>query len=507
LTALETAKIAPFRKATVEAQPAPRIVARRRAAAYVALALLISIPCFWQPHIQADDLSSHLYNAWLVNQVQAGQLPGLYVVPQFTNVLFDRLLSFLLLKSGSVVFTERVAVLIAVQIFFWGCFAFISAVARRRAWSVTPFLALLTYGAVFRMGFFNFYISIGICAGAIALAWRPRRQRRWLAIPLLGLAYTAHLIPCIWAIGVIGYRFLARHLRPSHRLWLFAAGLLSLACLALFLGRFVASRWAPSLPLDSSLGVDQVLTYGLKYKFVAACLVPLWVLLLIRRCEIRSPLRDTMFQLWALSAATCVLMPMSIWLSSYTAGLTYITIRLSLFSDILLLALIAPLRFTKLENMVSVAIVSLFFSFAYVDERAVNSVEQDVAAAIATLPPGTRVVAELKDSHLYVPALEHLADRECIGRCFDFGNYEAATTHFRLRAAPGNSYVMTDIDEIGQLEYSEYVWNRRDIDLVKLTPCIDGRHVCASPVKPGERLAQKQIDSVPKWWGGGDRWE
>src|SRR6202049_3228515 len=130
---------------------ARRGVAWRTRVPYLLTALLIGVPCIWPHHIQSDDLSSHLYNAWLVNQVEAGRLKGLYVVPQFTNVLFDRLLSFLLLKSGSVVVTERIAVLGAVQIFFWGCFMLASTAARRRAWNIAPFLVLLTYGGVLRM--------------------------------------------------------------------------------------------------------------------------------------------------------------------------------------------------------------------------------------------------------------------------------------------------------------------------------------------------------------------
>src|SRR5271165_5747054 len=93
----------------------------RRIETYAIVSLLIGIPCVWQPHIQAGDLSSHLYNAWLVNQVSAGLLPGLYIVPQFTNVFFDHLLSFLM-KAGGAVFAEQAAVLLAVQVFFWGCF-------------------------------------------------------------------------------------------------------------------------------------------------------------------------------------------------------------------------------------------------------------------------------------------------------------------------------------------------------------------------------------------------
>src|SRR5215470_11005952 len=103
---MATADIAGQEHRAFQASPRP---SRTSPAIRCALAaILLSVPCFWQPRIQADDLSSHLYNAWLANLAAAGRLPGLYTVPQFTNVLFDHLLS-LLLKSGSVAFAEHTA--------------------------------------------------------------------------------------------------------------------------------------------------------------------------------------------------------------------------------------------------------------------------------------------------------------------------------------------------------------------------------------------------------------
>src|SRR5579872_5154692 len=85
----------------------------RKLLSYVLTASLLAIPCFWQTHIQGTDLPSHLYNAWIANQVSAGQLPGLFLVPQFTNVFFDHLLS-LLLRTGSVYLAEHLAALVVV---------------------------------------------------------------------------------------------------------------------------------------------------------------------------------------------------------------------------------------------------------------------------------------------------------------------------------------------------------------------------------------------------------
>ena len=50
-------------------------------------------PCFWHRRIEAGDLASHMYNAWLAQLIERGQAPGLWIARQWNNVLFDLLLS------------------------------------------------------------------------------------------------------------------------------------------------------------------------------------------------------------------------------------------------------------------------------------------------------------------------------------------------------------------------------------------------------------------------------
>src|SRR5580658_9064723 len=109
---------------------------------YILASILVLLPCFWQARIQAGDLSSHIYNSWLAQLTEAGKLPGLVVVNQATNMLFDRLLSGLFGALGPDL-AQRIAVSIAVLIFVWGAFAFVSAACGRRAWSLLPCLAML----------------------------------------------------------------------------------------------------------------------------------------------------------------------------------------------------------------------------------------------------------------------------------------------------------------------------------------------------------------------------
>src|SRR5438552_2737663 len=124
---------------------------------YLALSILLLAPVFWQSRIQAGDLSSHVYNAWLAQLIETGRIQGLTIATQASNVLFDLILGalFNLFGSGA---AQRIAVSIAVLVFIWGAFRFVSVVAGRTAWHILPCIAMLAYGWVYHMGFFNFYL-------------------------------------------------------------------------------------------------------------------------------------------------------------------------------------------------------------------------------------------------------------------------------------------------------------------------------------------------------------
>jgi len=65
-------------------------------------ALLILVPCFWQPYIEAGDLASHTYNAWLAGQIELGKVPpgSVTLAHPITNVLSDWALQALVYKLG-----------------------------------------------------------------------------------------------------------------------------------------------------------------------------------------------------------------------------------------------------------------------------------------------------------------------------------------------------------------------------------------------------------------------
>ena len=88
-------------KSRREKAEAPETRMKERPWMYAAVSAAILIPCFWQSRLQAGDLASHLYNAWLARLVEQGQAPGLAIARQSTNVLFDLLLKFLFEQLGA----------------------------------------------------------------------------------------------------------------------------------------------------------------------------------------------------------------------------------------------------------------------------------------------------------------------------------------------------------------------------------------------------------------------
>ena len=98
----------------------------------LSISALILVPCFWHPHIEAGDLGSHIYNAWLAQLIEHGQAPGLRIAYPSTNILFDSLLSGLA-KVFGLHAAEILSVAIAVLIFFWETFALVAAASKRAA--------------------------------------------------------------------------------------------------------------------------------------------------------------------------------------------------------------------------------------------------------------------------------------------------------------------------------------------------------------------------------------
>ncbi|MFZ0745307.1 MAG: hypothetical protein WAM85_12930 [Terracidiphilus sp.] len=447
--------------------------------------MLLVIPCFWQPIVSGADLQSHLYNAWLAQLISRGSIHGLWIAHQSTNILVDMLLSWLMNLFG-VSGAERIVAAAVVLIFFWGAFQFISAVRGQPAYWLAPWLAILTYGVVFQIGLLNYYLSCGIVFWLFALLWerRFRSLALWTA-PLLILAYLSHPLPLLWFLAVAAYSWLARRVRERIQAFLFLGGVAVLFLIRAYIAKRYFIGWTRT-QLREWTGVDQSLLHGWPYVLVIMGFLLFSVILLSRPENRWRALGGVPAQIYFLTAVAITLMPSLIRTSMESAEASLITKRLSLLSGVLLLAVLSRSTYRRWYLPAGLLAAAIFFGALYRDIGWDARVEAKMAALVATLPAGERVVSfgHFDDEgkltqwtervlHLSAGSLQstHLLDRACLGHCFDYMNYEPATGQFRIRATPGNPVVLASYLDFRAMQSGTYVVKAGDLPLYALIHC------------------------------------
>jgi hypothetical protein len=424
------------------------VITRRLSSTSTAWGLVISIllliPCFWQPRLESVDLHSHIYTVWLSQLVKQGKAPGLWIAHQSTNILFDYALDACASLFGFAT-AQRIVVSLCVLLFFWGAFALVSVLAEKRPWFQVPFLAMLTYGVIFHLGSFNYYLGLALSFFALALLLRPTPVRLTFGILLLAIAWLGAPLPPLWAVGTCAYVGIARRLVPRNRLFLvgFALALL-LALRQVLVHRFVAP-WTVRQALYTT-GADQVV-FGRAYHWIFLLLLGLWIVLfikIVRSHGFTSVVQSISFQLYALCVIGAFILPTSVLLPQYAVPYGDIPQRFSIIAGVLACSILSQVRPSRWEIAAIVLVAGLFFSRFYLDDRRMNSLEAKVESIVSGLPPSQRVIGTL-----YYPPdggqdVSTILDRACIGKCFSYENYEPATLQFRLRANPGNSFVAWD---------------------------------------------------------------
>jgi hypothetical protein len=488
-----------------QAAPAPASVLQQRLdalgrspLAYVAVSIVALLPCFWGSHIQAGDLSSHIYNSWLAQLVEAGKVSGLMVASQATNVLFDLMLSGLFRSFGADL-AQRIAVSVAVLIFIWGAFAFASVASGKRAWPVLPCIVMLAYGYVFHMGFFDFYLSLGLCFCGLAAGWDPTPRRLALAAPFFALAFVAHALAFAWGAAFLAYLVAAKYLGPQRRIQLTLGALAGLIAARVAVSAAWPTRWAAD-QITLITGADQLRVFDDKYYFLFFALLAVWAMLLfdLIRNQRTEPLHLRLpFHLCILSAAGVLLLPGAIQIPGYRHALVFIAERMSLGAAVCLCGLLASAKFGRLQYWSMGAVTAAFFFFLFHDERAFNAFEDRIGQVVAALPPSQRVLLGLDDDSLTrVNALTHMIDRECIGRCYSYANYEPSTWQFRVRAVAPNPYVASDYRDSYMMQSGQYVIKPSDLPLYQIT-MDDGGNVQLASLAAGAPNGLKLCKVLP----------
>ena len=446
------------------------------------------IPCFWQTRIQAADLSSHIYNAWLASRIEQGALPGLWISSQSDNVLFDLILQRLMSRFGPGP-AQRIAVSASVLVFGWGAIFFVFAVAGRNWWIAGPSVAMFAHGFIFHMGFFNFYLSLGLCLWYLAIFWNREWHIRILAAPLVMLAWLAHPLPVVWAAGTAIYVALTEKTLPSRRLWILALGTTAIIAARYVLLHSYRCSWSVNQAAFIT-GANQLALFGTKYLLPLILVLLIWAFLLrdlLHRVGASQFISRIPFQLWLLNAAAIFLLPTQVFFPTFARPFGFIAERMSLSAAMLTCCLVVQAPTTRLAKAVMLSAAVLFFGLLYQDDLELSHLEDRLDAVVAQIPPAQRVITPLFSQSLRSLCFLHDLDRACIGHCFSYANYEPSSRQFRIRARAGNGIVLNEASDVDSITYGGYKVQPRDVPLNMVYLC--GKNfldVCWRPLAVGD---------------------
>jgi len=472
------------------------------------LSILLLIPCIWHAHIQAGDLGSHVYNAWLAQLANHGQAPGVYVAHQWNNILFD-----VTLGQSAKLFgwrgAEILTVWASVLIFFWGVFSFVSAITKRIPWLLVPCFAMLAYGYSFSMGFLNYYLSIGLACFSLAAFWRGA-VGNWLTAALLSpFILLAHPIGFLWFVATIVYVTLWRTIPEYWRLILPV-----LAVVAYFVLRLhftnnpdVAADWRDD-PFYWMNGSDQLITFGHRYLILARIALAWGILSFLptfaaKWREGKDALRPFRLpvELYLVALTAAAFVPENIHSDLFAGWIGLLVSRLTTITATCGLCVLGLLPLRKWQAAGFAVCALVFFAWNYQDTRRISRVEANAEALIANLPAGTRVVPVVSAPDDWrVQFIAHSVDRACIGHCFSYSNYEPSSGQFRVRALPGSRVVTDDADKSESMSSGDYVVQSGDLPLVSIYQCdsADWTVLCADPLRAGNKTEDPEPPDQPE---------
>jgi hypothetical protein len=465
----------------------------------LAISVAMIVPCLWHRRIEAGDLGSHVYNAWLAQLIEKGQGPGLYLVRQWNNVLFDWTLQHAANVMGFAA-AEKIVVSACVLVFFWGVFALVAAASGQPPWFLTPCIAMLAYGYSFNMGFLNYYLSLGLASFSLALLWRGRGVERLIGLLLVPFVLLAHPLGFVYLVGTALFVLLWTNL-PKWWNWM----VLPVAVAALLVVRWYLAHRA-QFPVDWSdtpfyllNGADQLALYGQRYVWLAWTAVLFGIFSFVfqtrasRDDKAALKLLILPLQLYFVAICAIALLPEDLRPSLYGGWIGLLVYRLTTISAIFGLCVLACLRPKKWQSAGFLAVAIVFFVFLYQDTKALSRTESNAEKLLSGLPYGTRVIPTIgapDDSR--VQFIGHLVDRACIGRCFTYSNYEPSSGQFRVRARKGSPVATDSADDSSDMEGGSYKVQATDLPLVQIYQCDedDPTHLCLHNLVEGETTGQ-----------------
>jgi hypothetical protein len=349
------------------------------------------------------------------------------------------------------------------------------------------------------MGFFNYYVSIGLACWSVAIFLGGRRGDRLAAMAILPLIYLAHPIGFLFAVGTMVYLALQSML----------PGVWKLAVAVMVVAGFAALHWVLATRVDFEVdwndegpfyvfnGSDQLVLYGGHYSALARVAVLFGVICVVADAVRRRgggwPGWKTFampLELYAVAFAATALVPQNIKMTPESAWIGLLVSRLTAICAIFGLGVLACLRPRKWHLAGFAFLGVAFFVFLNEDMIFLNKMERNADALLWNLPYGTRVIATLGSLPEWrLEFVGHLADRACIGHCFTYSNYEPASGQFRVRAKEGSPIASNSYFAAMDMQGGTHVFLGSDLPMMQIYQCDRGdlTRLCLREMAVGER--------------------
>ncbi len=199
-------------------------------------------------------------------------------------------------------------------------------------------------------------------------------------------------------------------------------------------------------------------------------------------------------ELYLLAFFAIATFPENFRVSMYATWIGLLVSRLTAICAILGLAVLGRAQLRQWTIGGFIVIGTAYFVFLGIDTHALAALEASAEAAVATLPPETRIIPTLRpDPDWRAEFVSHVADRACIRHCFVYSNYEPSSRQFRVRIAKGGSWLVTDSAEnADDMQGGSYEIEKTDLPVKQLYQCdrADWTKLCFHDLKEGETTGQ-----------------
>jgi hypothetical protein len=258
----------------------------------------------------------------------------------------------------------------------------------------------------------------------------------------------------------------------------------------------LAADWTSGLPRWQSNGADQLMVFGDRYATLAWMLVAFGVICFV--AEAISRRRDLAWwknlalpaELYLVAVFSTAMLPENLRVSLYAAWIGLLVSRLTTISAIFGFCVLGWVRLRTWRFAGFAALAAAYFLYLYQDTRTLNRLESNTEAVVSAHAQGARIIPTLvADPDWRVEFVGHVADRACVGRCFVYSNYEPSSRQFRVRVAPGGSWIVTSSsDDAEDMQGGGYDIQQGDLPVKQLYQCGlgDWTKVCLRDLAEGE---------------------